>query len=82
MQWRDQELRDRQLPAHLVEHLPTMAKLRAANRFNRLAPDVEALTGSLTASVREFVARNAESFAWRAATVCLPFSCVRRWKGR
>jgi NAD(P)H dehydrogenase (quinone) len=40
-----------------------MAKLHAANRYDRLTLDIEAITGRPAASVREFVARNAVSFA-------------------
>src|SRR5215468_1814576 len=38
-QWRDQELRPRGLPEHVDEHLLTMAKLHAANRYDRLTRD-------------------------------------------
>jgi hypothetical protein len=37
-QWRDQELRRRNLPDHVFEHLLTMARLHAANRYDRLTP--------------------------------------------
>jgi hypothetical protein len=40
-----------------------MAKLHAANRYDRLTHDVEAVTGRPATSVRDFVARNASSFA-------------------
>jgi uncharacterized protein YbjT (DUF2867 family) len=62
-QWRDQELRRRGLPDHVAEHLLTMARLHAANRYDRLTHDVEAITGRPATSVREFVARNAKAFA-------------------
>jgi hypothetical protein len=62
-QWRDQELRPRGLPEHVSEHLLTMAKLHAANSYDRLTYDVEAILGSPATSAREFVARHAESFA-------------------
>ena len=60
--WRDQELRRRNLPDHLFEHLMTMAQLHAANRYDRLTHDVEAITGRPATSVRDFVARHAELF--------------------
>ncbi len=60
--WRDQELRSRKLPDHLLEHLVTMARLHAANRYDRLTHDVEAITGKPATSVRDFVARHAELF--------------------
>jgi uncharacterized protein YbjT (DUF2867 family) len=60
--WRDQELRRRHLPDHVVEHLLTMARLHAANRYDRLTHDVEAITGRPATSARDFVARHAEFF--------------------
>src|SRR5262249_28512977 len=61
-QWRDQELRSRQLPDHVFGHLLTMARLHAANRYDRLTHDVETITGRLATSARDFVARHAELF--------------------
>jgi uncharacterized protein YbjT (DUF2867 family) len=61
-QWRDQELKTRGLPEYVAEHLLTMAKLHAANRYDRLTHDVEAVTGRPATSVRDFVARNAKAF--------------------
>ena len=61
-QWRDQELGPRNLPHHLLEHLLTMARLHAANRYDRLTQDVEVVTGRSATSTRDFVARHAESF--------------------
>lgn len=58
-QWRDQELRGRNLPDHLFEHLLTMARLHAANRYDRLTHDIETITGRPATSVRDFVARQA-----------------------
>jgi hypothetical protein len=60
-QWRE-ELRRRNLPEHVFEHLLTMARLHAANRYDRLTRDVEALTGRPATGVRDFVARHAASF--------------------
>ncbi len=60
--WRDQELRARGLPEHLLEHLLTMARLHAENRYDRLSHDVEAITGRPPSSVRDFVTRHAGSF--------------------
>jgi uncharacterized protein YbjT (DUF2867 family) len=61
-QWRDQELRSRHLPDHVFEHLLTMARLHAANRYDRLTHDVEAITGRPATSARDFAARHAELF--------------------
>jgi NAD(P)H dehydrogenase (quinone) len=60
-QWRD-ELRSRNLPEHVFEHLLTMARLHAANRYDRLTHNVEAITGRPATSCRDFVARHAELF--------------------
>jgi uncharacterized protein YbjT (DUF2867 family) len=62
-QWRDQELRPRGLPEHVHGHFLTMAKLHAANRYDRLTHDVEAILGRPATGVRDFVARHAASFA-------------------
>ena len=61
-QWRDNELRSRNFPDHVSEHLLTMAHLHAANRYDRFTHDVEAITARLPTSVREFVARHAKRF--------------------
>jgi uncharacterized protein YbjT (DUF2867 family) len=60
--WRDQELRKRNLPDHVFEHLMTMARLHAANRYDRLTHDVETITGRPATSARDFVANHAELF--------------------
>ena len=61
-EWREQELRNRDLPEHVFEHLMTMARLHAANRYDRLTHDVEAITGRPATSVRDFLARHAGLF--------------------
>jgi NAD(P)H dehydrogenase (quinone) len=62
-QWRDHDLRPRGLPEYVYAHFLTMAKLHAANRYDRLTHDVEAILGRPATSVRDFVARHAKSFA-------------------
>jgi NAD(P)H dehydrogenase (quinone) len=59
-QWRDRELLGRNLPDHVFEHLVTLARLHAANRYDRLTHDIETITGRPATSVRDFVARQAE----------------------
>jgi NAD(P)H dehydrogenase (quinone) len=59
--WLDQ-LRLRTLPEHVFHHLVTMAKLHAANRYDRLTHDVEKIIGKPATRVRDFVARHAEIF--------------------
>jgi len=49
--------------APYLEHFLAMAKMRAANRYDRLTHDVEAILGRPATSLRDFVARHAESFA-------------------
>lgn len=61
-QWRDEELRGRKLPDYVIEHLLTMARLHAANRYDRLTHDVETITGRPATSVRDYVARHVEIF--------------------
>jgi uncharacterized protein YbjT (DUF2867 family) len=60
-EWRDQ-LRTRGLPEHVLHHFETMAALHAADRYNRLTHDVEAIIGRPATSVRQFVARHADEF--------------------
>ncbi len=62
-EWRDQELRLRGLPEHVYDHFLTMAKLHAANRYDRLTHDVDAILGRPATSARDFVARHALFFA-------------------
>jgi NAD(P)H dehydrogenase (quinone) len=40
-QWRDQDLRNHNLPEHVFKHLLTMARLQSANRYDRITHDVE-----------------------------------------
>jgi NAD(P)H dehydrogenase (quinone) len=59
--WRKQ-LEKLNLPPHVTGHLTTMARLHAANRYDRITGDVEAIIGRPATSVRDFVARNAALF--------------------
>jgi NAD(P)H dehydrogenase (quinone) len=61
-QWRDEELSRHSLPEHLFEHFSTMARLHAANRYDRLTRDVEAITGRPATRIRDFVARHKALF--------------------
>ena len=56
-QWRDQELRKLNLPEQVFEHILTMARLHAANRYDRITHDVETITGRPALSIRDFVAQ-------------------------
>ena len=59
--WRE-ALLQRGLPAHLVNHLATMADLHRAGRYDRMSDDVFALTGQTPLSMQEFVRKNAATF--------------------
>jgi NAD(P)H dehydrogenase (quinone) len=59
--WRD-ALREQHLPVYAVDHIVTMAKLHAANRYDRLTSNVQAIIGRSATSTRAFAARNAQSF--------------------
>jgi len=61
-QWRDSELRNLKLPDHVFHHILTMARLHAANRYDRATHDVETITGRPATSIRDFVARRSEMF--------------------
>jgi len=72
--WRDQELRSRNLPEHVFEHLLTMARLHAANRYDRLTHDVEAITGRPATSIRDYVAKHSELFGPISPSTNVPLS--------
>jgi NAD(P)H dehydrogenase (quinone) len=61
-QWRDSELRNLKLPDHVFQHILTMARLHAANRYDRATHDVETIIGRPATSIRDFVARRPEMF--------------------
>jgi uncharacterized protein YbjT (DUF2867 family) len=65
--WRDSDLRSLKLPEHVFHHLLTMARLHAANRYDRATHDIETITGRPATSVRDFVARRADLFAPHSA---------------
>jgi uncharacterized protein YbjT (DUF2867 family) len=67
-QWRDEEVGRRELPGHLCAHLLTMARLHAANRYDRLTHEVETITGRPATSIRDFVARNRALFEKEVAS--------------
>jgi NAD(P)H dehydrogenase (quinone) len=61
-QWRDRELRARNLPEHVFEHLLTMAQLHAVNRYDRLTHDVETILARPATSIRDYVAKHPKLF--------------------
>jgi NAD(P)H dehydrogenase (quinone) len=62
-EWRNSELRHLKLPEHVFEHILTMARLHAGNRYDRATHDIEAITGRPATSIHNFVARRADMFA-------------------
>jgi uncharacterized protein YbjT (DUF2867 family) len=57
-----EDLRLRGFPDHVIEHLVTMGRLHAQNRYDRLTDDVQRITGHPATTVTDFVARNAGRF--------------------
>ncbi|WP_155350162.1 NAD(P)H-binding protein [Acrocarpospora pleiomorpha] len=53
-EWVEQSLRPLKLPPHLFDHVVTMARLHAKNRYDRVTADVELLTGRPASDIREF----------------------------
>jgi uncharacterized protein YbjT (DUF2867 family) len=61
-EWRDKELRASGLPEHVFGHLLTMAKLHAANRYDRLTSDVEVILGRPARPIEAMVRENRKKF--------------------
>jgi len=66
--WLKEELLPLNLPQHVFDHLSTMAKLHAENRYDRLTSDVQKLTGKPSMSLREYVTSHPEVFSTAAVT--------------
>jgi uncharacterized protein YbjT (DUF2867 family) len=62
-EWSDGVLAPMHFPEHLAQHIATMARLHADNRYDRLTHEVETITGRPAESVRDFVAEHASLFA-------------------
>jgi NAD(P)H dehydrogenase (quinone) len=56
--WVERELTGRGLPEHVFQHLTTMARLHADNRYDRRTDDVEKVIGRKATGVPEFVRDN------------------------
>jgi NAD(P)H dehydrogenase (quinone) len=61
-EWRDQVLRRQALPEHVCKHFLTMARLHAANRYDRLTHDVETIIARPATNIRDFVAQHRQFF--------------------
>ncbi len=61
--WLVEDLAPLALPSHVYDHVVTMVKLHAQNRYDRLTSDVEMVTGQPSMSIRQFVEAHSELFA-------------------
>jgi uncharacterized protein YbjT (DUF2867 family) len=61
--WVKQVLQPLGLPAHVEQHLATMALLHRAGRYDRATDDVEKLTGQPAVTVGHYVAEHPELFS-------------------
>ncbi|WP_411147008.1 NAD(P)H-binding protein [Streptomyces sp. x-80] len=61
-QWVNQELCTLDLPDHVFEHLATMARLHAHNRYDRTTNDIQQITGQPPTSTREYAQNNPTLF--------------------
>ncbi|MGH9552917.1 MAG: NmrA family NAD(P)-binding protein [Terriglobales bacterium] len=61
--WQNEELIPLGLPEHVFNHISTMAKLHAANRYDRQTSDVQKVTGNPSMSIREYVTTHRELFS-------------------
>ena len=66
--WLKEELMPVGLSQYVFDHISTMAKLHAENRYDRLTSDVQKLTGKPSMSVREYVTAHPEVFSTAAIT--------------
>jgi NAD(P)H dehydrogenase (quinone) len=64
--WLKEELLPLNLPQYVFQHVSTMAKLIAENRYDRWTSDVQKLTGKTSMSVREYVTAHPKVFSTAA----------------
>ncbi|MFB7213228.1 NAD(P)H-binding protein [Streptomyces sp. NPDC056255] len=62
-EWVDHDLRPLGLPDHVFQHITTMGRLHAENRYDRKAEGVEQVTGRPPSGVAEFVRKNPGLFS-------------------
>jgi uncharacterized protein YbjT (DUF2867 family) len=60
--WVEEVLKPLGLPAHLEQHLATMALLHRAGRYDRATDDVEKLTGQSASTVGHYIAEHPDLF--------------------
>jgi uncharacterized protein YbjT (DUF2867 family) len=61
--WVQEVLKPLGLPAHVEQHLATMAQLHRAGRYDRATDDVEKVTGQAPSTVGRYVAEHPELFS-------------------
>ncbi|OBB97429.1 NAD(P)H-binding protein [Mycobacterium sp. 852002-40037_SCH5390672] len=61
--WVEEILQPLGLPAHLQQHLTTMARLHRSGRYDRATDDVEKLTGRPALTVAQYIAENPQLFS-------------------
>ncbi|SPM31870.1 NAD(P)H-binding protein [Mycobacterium terramassiliense] len=61
--WVEDVLKPLGLPAHLQQHLATMAQLHRAGRYDRATDDVETITGTPALTVEQYIAANPQLFS-------------------
>jgi lauroyl/myristoyl acyltransferase len=50
------------MPAHIEQHIATMARLHRADRYNRGTDDVEQVTAHRAQAVEQYIADHPERF--------------------
>ena len=61
--WVEEILKPLGLPAHLEQHIETMALLHRAGRYDRATDDVEKITGQPPSTVGRYIAHNPKLFS-------------------
>jgi uncharacterized protein YbjT (DUF2867 family) len=61
--WVEEILKPLGLPAHLQQHIETMALLHRAGRYDRATDDVERITGQPPSTVGRYIADNPKLFS-------------------
>lgn len=61
--WVEEVLKPAGLPAHLQQHLATMARLHREGRYDRATNDVEKLTGQPALTVAQYITENPQLFS-------------------
>jgi uncharacterized protein YbjT (DUF2867 family) len=61
-EWTERVLAPMGLPAHVQQHIATMARLHREDRYNRTTDDVERITGQPAQTVMQYVASHPDLF--------------------